>query len=166
MVKGPPELVERFSFEARTRRPPRDRINALLSFAYSMLMREFSQVAWSVGLDPYLGFLHAPRYGKPALALDLMEPFRPLVADSVCLTLINNGEIRPGDFIERMGAVSLTREGRSKLLLAFERRLGQEITHPLFKYRVSYRRVFEIEARLLSRHLIGELEVYQPLVTR
>jgi CRISPR-associated endonuclease Cas1/CRISPR-associated protein Cas4 len=166
MVKGRPEILEHFSFETRTRRPPRDRMNALLSFAYSMLARELTQVAWSVGLDPYLGYLHAPRYGRPALALDLMEPFRPLVADSACITLVNTGGIRPSDFIERMGAVSLTRESRSKLLMAIERRLAQEVTHPIFGYSVSYRRVFEIEVRLLARHLLGELPVYQPLVTR
>jgi CRISPR-associated endonuclease Cas1/CRISPR-associated protein Cas4 len=166
MVKGRPELLERFAFESRTRRPPRDRMNALLSFAYSMLVRELTHVVWTVGLDPYLGYLHAPRYGRPALALDLMEPFRPLVADSVSLTLVNNGEVQASDFVERMGAVNLTREGRAKVLLAFERRLAQEVTHPLFGYRVSYRRVLEIEARLLSRHLLGELPGYAPLVTR
>lgn len=166
MVKGRPEILERFAFEARTRRPPRDRMNALLSFAYSMLVRELTQVAWTIGLDPYLGYLHAPRYGRPSLALDLMEPFRPLIADSVCLTLVNNAEIRPSDFVERMGAVNLTRGGRTKVLLAIERRLGQEVTHPVFGYRVSYRRVLEVEARLMARHLMGELPTYEPLVTR
>jgi CRISPR-associated endonuclease Cas1/CRISPR-associated protein Cas4 len=166
MVKGSPEMIERFTLDTRTRRPPRDRMNALLSFAYSMLARELTQVAWTIGLDPYLGYLHAPRYGRPALALDLMEPFRPLVADSACLTLVNTGGIRPSDFVERMGAVNLTREGRTKVLLAIERRLAQEVAHPIFGYSVSYRRVFEIEARLLARHLLGELPVYQPLVTR
>jgi len=166
MLKGAPEMLERFRFDSRTRRPPRDRLNALLSFAYSMLTRELAQVSWIVGLDPYLGYLHAPRYGRPALALDLMEPFRPLVADSVCLTLVNNGEIQPSDFVERMGAVNLTRAGRSRFLLAFERRLAQETTHPTFGYRVAYRRIFEIEARLLARHLTGELPAYEPLVTR
>jgi len=166
MVKGSPEILERFAFDSRTRRPPRDRMNALLSFGYAMLARELTQVAWTVGLDPYLGYLHAPRYGRPALALDLMEPFRPLVADSVCLTLVNNGEIQAHDFVERMGAVNLTRDGRSKVLLAIERRLAQEVTHPVFGYRVSYRRVFEIEVRLLARHLLGEIPVYHPLVTR
>jgi CRISPR-associated protein Cas1 len=166
MVKGPQEILERFDFDSRTRRPPRDRMNALLSFVYSMLVRELTHVAWTVGLDPYLGYLHAPRYGRPALALDLMEPFRPLVADSVSLTLVNNGEIQTSDFVERMGAVNLTREGRTKVLLAIERRLAQEVTHPVFGYRVAYRRVLEIEARLLSRHLLGELPTYEPLVTR
>ena len=166
MVKGAPEILERFAFATRSRRPPRDRMNALLSFAYSMLVREFTHVTWSVGFDPYLGYLHAPRYGRPALALDLMEPFRPLIADSISLSLVNNGELRPSDFTERMSAVNLTREGRARVLRAVEHRLAQEVTHPAFGYRVSYRRVFAIEARLLSRHLLGELSAYQPLVTR
>jgi len=165
-LKGDPELLRGFAFETRTRRPPRDRINALLSFSYSLLAREFTQVAWAVGLDPYLGYLHAPRYGRPALALDLMEAYRPLVADSACITAINNAEVSPDDFIERMGGISLTREGRSKVIGAIERRLAHEITHPLFKYRASYRRTFELEARLLGRHLTGELVSYAPLVTR
>jgi len=166
MVKGDVDVLEHFHFDGRSRRPPRDRMNALLSFAYSMLVRELAHVCWTVGLDPYLGYLHAPRYGRPALALDLMEPFRPLVADSACMMVVNNGEIRPSDFVERMGAVNLTRDGRRKVLQAIERRLAQEVTHPAFGYRVAYRRVFEIEARLLGRHLLGELPTYQPLVTR
>jgi CRISPR-associated protein Cas1 len=166
MLKGAPESLERFDFDTRTRRPPRDRINALLSFTYALLTRELTHVLWTVGLDPYLGYLHAPRYGRPSLALDLMEPFRPLVADSACLTVINNGELTEGDFVERLGAVALTPAGRQRIIQAFERRLAHEITHPVFGYRVSYRRTFEIEARLLARHLTGELPTYQPLVTR
>jgi CRISPR-associated endonuclease Cas1/CRISPR-associated protein Cas4 len=166
MLKGDPEFLRGFSFENRTRRPPRDRMNALLSFGYSILARECAQVAWAVGLDPYLGYLHAPRYGRPALALDLMEAFRPLIVDSACLTAVNNAEIAPSDFIERLGALSLTRDGRAKFLGALERRFAQEITHPTFRYRISYRRVLEVEARLLGRHLTGELPAYLPLVTR
>jgi CRISPR-associated endonuclease Cas1/CRISPR-associated protein Cas4 len=155
-----------FDLTRRNRRPPADPVNALLSFAYAVLTRTLTVRLAMVGLDPYRGFYHQPRYGRPALALDLMEPFRPLVADSVSLTLVNNGEVQPSDFVERMGAVNLTREGRAKVLLAVERRLAQEVAHPVFGYRVSYRRVFEIEARLLSRHLLGELPTYEPLVTR
>jgi CRISPR-associated protein Cas1 len=166
MLKGAPELLAEFALEGRNRRPPRDRINAMLSLSYSLLAREFMQVAWVVGLDPYLGFMHALRYGRPSLALDLMEPFRPLIADSVCVGMVNNGELSGADFVERMGAVNLSREGRAKLIGAFERRVAQEITHPGFGYRASYRRVFEIEARLLGRHLTGELSAYHPLVTR
>ncbi len=159
-------VAERFAFEGRNRRPPRDRVNALLSFAYSMLCREWVTVCLGVGLEPYLGFLHRPRYGRPALALDLMEAFRPLVADSVVIRVINNGEVADCHFLERMGAVELLPEGRRAFLRTFEQRLAQEITHPIFGYRISYRRVFEVEARLLSRHLMGEISSYDPLTTR
>lgn len=156
----------RFDFETRSRRPPRDPVNALLSFAYSMLTREWLAVCRTVGFDPYLGYLHKPRYGRPALALDLMEPFRPLIADSVVIRVINNGEVRASHFVERLGAVGLTSYGRRAFLDTFEQRLTQEIVHPVFGYRCDYRRVFEVEARLLARHLTGELHAYHPLVTR
>jgi CRISPR-associated endonuclease Cas1/CRISPR-associated protein Cas4 len=155
-----------FDFAGRNRRPPKDPVNALLSFAYAMLTREWVSVCRSVGFDPYLGFLHQPRHGRPALALDLMEPFRPIIADSVVVRVINNGEISRNDFISRMGAVNLTAAGRRSFLQAFEARLGQEIRHPVFGYRADYRRVFEIEARLLARHLLGETPTYSPLITR
>lgn len=162
----PGALKDRFDGEGRTRRPPRDPVNALLSFAYSMLTREWVTTCRTVGFDPYLGFYHAPRHGRPSLALDLMEPFRPLCGDSVVIRAINNGEIGESDFIERFGAVNLTDVGRRKFFRAFEERLAQEVTHPVFGYRISYRRVFEIEARLLARHLLGEIPVYEPLTTR
>jgi CRISPR-associated protein Cas1 len=157
---------DRFDAEGRNRRPPRDPANALLSFAYSMLSREWVTACRTVGFDPFLGFYHAPRYGRPSLALDLMEPFRPLCADSAVIRVINNGEVGPGDFIERMGSVNLTDAGRRKFLRCFEERLAQEITHPVFGYRISYRRVFEVEARLLARHLLGEIPSYEPMTTR
>ena len=166
MIKHAESTEEPFAFDTRTRRPPRDRVNALLSFAYAILVREISHTLWTIGLDPYLGYLHTVRYGRPSLALDLMEPFRPLVADSACLTLINNGELRDSDFVARLGSVALTQSGRRRVVEAVERRLSHEITHPAFGYRVSYRRVLEIEGRLLARHLTGELESYTPLVTR
>lgn len=147
----------RFDWDGRNRRPPTDPINALLSFTYAMLVRAWTVQLSAVGLDPYRGFYHQPRYGRPALALDMMEPFRPLVADSAVLLACNNGEIGPGDFIERAGAVALTPSGRKAIIAAFERRLDQEITHPLFGYRVSYRRLFEVQARLLGRFLAGEI---------
>src|SRR5690606_37084483 len=103
---------DRFELEGRNRRPPRDPVNALLSFAYAMLVREWTTVCRSVGFDPFLGFYHAPRYGRPSLALDLMEAFRPLCADSTVVRAINNGEIGESDFIERMGSVNLTDRGR------------------------------------------------------
>lgn len=132
-----------FDLESRNRRPPRDPINALLSLAYAMLTREWTVVLFSVGFDPYLGFYHQPRYGRPALALDLMEEYRPLIADSLVLTVVNNGELRSEHFVRGLGAVSLTSAGRRKFIEAYERRMSQEITHPVFGYRISYRRVLD-----------------------
>ena len=156
----------RFDFEGRNRRPPRDPVNAMLSLLYSMLAREWTVTLQSVGLDPYLGFYHQPRYGRPALALDMMEEFRPLIADSAVLTAINNGEIQQSDWFERMGSVTLTPEGRRRLIETYERRMGQEITHPVFGYQISYRRVLEVQARLLGRYLLGEIPELPPFTTR
>ncbi|THJ19466.1 MAG: CRISPR-associated endonuclease Cas1 [Nitrospira sp. CG24E] len=156
----------RFDFEGRNRRPPRDPVNAMLSLLYSMLAREWTVTLQSVGLDPYLGFYHQPRYGRPALALDMMEEFRPLIADSSVLTAINNGEIRVNDWFERMGSVTLTPEGRRRLIETYERRMSQEITHPVFGYQISYRRVLEVQARLLGRYLLGEIPEFPAFTTR
>jgi CRISPR-associated endonuclease Cas1/CRISPR-associated protein Cas4 len=155
-----------FNFDGRNRRPPRDPVNALLSLAYAMLAREWTVTLHAVGLDPYLGFYHQLHYGRPALALDVMEEFRPLIADSVVLTAINNGEVRPDDFIRRMGSVALTPEGRRRFIETYERRMGQEITHPVFGYQVSYRRILEVQARLLGRYLCGEIPEYPAFTTR
>ena len=155
-----------FDFRGRNRRPPKDPVNAVLSFLYAMLIKQSAVTALAVGFDPYLGFYHQPRYGRPALALDLVEEFRPLIADSVCLTLINNGELGPADFIARGGATALTQNGRRKVIEAYERRMDTLVTHPLFGYPVSYRRVLELQARLLSRHLLGELPSYPVFRTR
>jgi CRISPR-associated endonuclease Cas1/CRISPR-associated protein Cas4 len=149
--------LRRFAFEHRNRRPPADPINAMLSFAYAMLVRELTATLSAVGFDPYRGFYHQPRYGRPALALDMMEPFRPILADSVVITAINNGEIKPGDFVRADQACALSSSGRKKMVAAFERRLAQEITHPVFGYRLSYHRLLEVQARLLGRHLMGEI---------
>ncbi len=158
--------VPDFDFDGRNRRPPKDPVNALLSLAYAMLAREWTVTLHAVGLDPYLGFYHQPRYGRPALALDVMEEFRPLIADSVVLTAINNGEVRSGDFIRRMGSVALTPEGRRRFIETYERRMSQEITHPVFGYQVSYRRILEVQARLLGRYLCGEIPEYPSFTTR
>jgi CRISPR-associated protein Cas1 len=155
-----------FDFDGRNRRPPKDPVNALLSLAYAMLAREWTVTLHAVGLDPYLGFYHQPRYGRPALALDVMEEFRPLIADSVVLIAINNGEVRSEDFIRRMGTVALTSEGRRRFIETYERRMGQEITHPVFGYQVSYRRILEVQARLLGRYLCGEIPEYPSFTTR
>lgn len=158
--------VSAFDFNQRNRRPPCDPVNALLSYTYAVAAKDFTVTLLSVGFDPYLGFYHAPRYGKPALALDTMEEFRPLICDSTVLTLINNGEVRPEDFIQRGGAISATAEARKKILQAYERRLDSEITHPIFKYKISYRRVMEVQARLLARCISGEITDYPSFCTR
>jgi CRISPR-associated protein Cas1 len=155
-----------FDFTTRNRRPPKDPINALLSFLYSMLTKEMLVTLIGVGFDPYLGFYHQPRYGRPALALDIMEEFRPIVADSVIIGLINTGEIRAKDFITRLTGCALTDSGRKRVIEAFERRLNTTITHPIFGYTVSYRRIFEIQARLLARFLTGEISEYPSFITR
>ncbi len=155
-----------FRFDARNRRPPTDPVNAMLSLAYAMLTRHLTVALATVGLDPYRGFFHAPRYGKPALALDIMEPFRPIIADSVVLTAVNTGEVSPGDFITAPTGTSLTPAGRKRFVGAFERRLSQETTHPLFGYRLSMRRLLLLQARLLCRHLLGELPDYPHYLPR
>ena len=155
-----------FDFETRNRRPPKDPVNALLSFAYSLLVRSWTVTLTAVGFDAYRGLYHQPRYGRPALALDLMEPFRPLVADSVVVQAINNGEVRPTDFTSVAGSVNLNKDGRRRFISTFERRLGHEVIHPLFGYRVSYRRLMEMQARLFGRFLLGELPEYPNFMTR
>lgn len=155
-----------FDFSKRNRRPPTDPVNALLSYAYSLLTRTWTVTLSAVGLDPYRGYYHQPRYGRPALALDLMEPFRPLIADSCVLQAINNGEVRAEDFIHAAGSVALSNDGRKRFIAAYERRLSHEVTHPLFGYRVSYRRLLEIQARLFARYLLGELPEYPNFTTR
>ena len=155
-----------FDMNKRNRRPPTDPVNALLSFGYAMLTRTFVTALSATGFDPYRGFYHQPRYGRPALALDMMEPFRPLIVDSVVVTAINNGEVRPSDFIHSPIGVALSDTGRKRFLGTFERRLGQEVTHPTFGYRVEYRRLLEIQARLLGRYLMGEIPNYPNFVTR
>jgi len=155
-----------FDFNNRNRRPPTDPVNALLSYAYTLLVRTWTVTLSAVGFDPYRGFYHQPRYGRPALALDMMEPFRPLIADSSVVNAINNGEVRPSDFISVAGSVNLTNEGRKRFIAAFERRLSQEITHPLFGYKVSYRRLMEVQARLLGRYLLGDLQEFPGFTTR
>ncbi len=155
-----------FTFSGRNRRPPKDPVNALLSFAYAMLVKEWTVVLSAVGLDPYRGFYHQIRFGRPGLALDMMEPFRPLVADSTVITVINNGEIRMKDFITTAFGCTLMPKGRKAFIAAFERRLAQEVTHPVFGYRLTYRRLFEVQSRLLIRYLTGEINEYPTFVTR
>jgi CRISPR-associated protein Cas1 len=162
----PGQAFFNFDFVRRNRRPPRDAVNALLSLAYSLLARDCTIAAHAVGLDPYIGFYHRPRFGRPALALDLMEEFRPIVADSVVITTINNRQIEPGDFVRAGDAVNLSPAGRKKFLMAYERRMAASIVHPVFDYQVSYRRGLELQARLLGKALTGEIEAYTPFLVR
>lgn len=155
-----------FDFEGRNRRPPRDPVNALLSLGYAMLVREWVVTLSAVGLYPYRGFYHQPRFGRPALALDMMEPFRSLIADSVAITALNNGEVQENDFLRGAGGCALTDGGRKRFIATFERRLAQEVAHPLFGYRISYRRLLEVQARLLIRWLAGEIPSYPLFLTR
>ena len=155
-----------FEFVRRTRRPPTDPVNALLSFSYSLLTRTLLNALTTVGLDPYMGLYHRPRHGRPALALDLMEPFRPIVADSTVLQVINNGEVRIDDFTTNGPAWTLNPAGRKSLLAAYERRLDQETTHPVFGYRISMRRLIDVQARLLARYLQGEIRTYPHYLPR
>ena len=158
--------VPAFEMNNRNRRPPTDPVNALLSFGYALLTRTLVVALSATGFDPYRGFYHQPRYGRPALALDMMEPFRSLIVESAVITAINNGEVRPTDFIHRATGVNLTNRGRKQFIAGFERRLSQEVTHPLFGYRVEYRRLLEIQARLLGRFLLGETPEYPNFITR
>ena len=155
-----------FDFQARNRRPPRDPVNALLSLGYSLLAKDLTVACYAVGFDPMVGFYHQPRHGRPALALDLMEPLRPLVADSAVLSVVNTGMITVRDFVTAGRAVSLTASGRKSFFRAYEARMNTLVTHPLFDYRVSYRRLLEIQARLLAKTLEGELTEYSVFVTR
>lgn len=155
-----------FDFNGRNRRPPLDPVNALLSYAYGLLTKDLMVTAWTVGFDPFLGFYHKPRYGRPALALDLMEEFRPIIADSVVISAVNNGIVGPDDFVRRGPAVALKDNARRKFIQAYERRLDTLVTHPLFGYRISYRRVLEVQVRLLGRFLYGEIDSYPGFRTR
>jgi CRISPR-associated protein Cas1 len=155
-----------FDFTQRNRRPPRDPVNALLSLAYSILAKDLTIICYSLGFDPYWGFYHHPRFGRPALALDLMEPFRPLIADSVVLTAINTRMVTTGDFIRSGPSVALKPNGRKGFFRAYELRMDMLVTHPMFDYRLSYRRLLEIQARLLARFLNGEIDDYPVFVTR
>ncbi len=157
---------ESFSFEGRNKRPPRDPVNSTLSYLYGILVKELFSTLLAAGFDPYLGFYHQPRYGRPALALDMMEEFRPVVADSAAFKLFNKKELTDVDFIKTGIGISLTGEAKRKVVSGYEQRMQTEIMHPIFGYKVSYRRVLEIQARLLSRVLSGELSEYPAFIIR
>lgn len=156
---------EDFFFHGRNRRPPLDRVNALLSFAYSLLAHDCASALESVGLDAYVGFLHRDRPGRQSLALDLMEELRPCMADRFVLTIINNRMIRPEDFqTQDSGAVLLTEEGRKKFLKAWQERKRDTLTHPYLNEKLSWGMIPYIQALLLARYLRGDLDGYPPFL--
>ena len=157
---------EVFDFLRRSRRPPVDPINALLSYCYSLVVKDCVVAAHMVGFDPGVGVLHHPRFGRPALALDIAEEFRPLLAESTVIGLINTLEVSESSFIVAGGGVSLTPEGRRTVLRAYERRLTSSVLHPHFGYRLTYRRALEVQCRLVAAVVMGEVENYVPFTTR
>lgn len=155
-----------FDFTARNRRPPKDPVNALLSFAYAMLTKDCFSAVCTVGFDPYKGFFHANRHGKPSLALDLLEEFRPVIADSVVMTLINNEMLTAADFVRWKEACQLTEEGRKKFFAAYEQRKATVVTHPVYGYRMSYSRMLEVQARMLAAYVRGTVPAYTGFTVR
>jgi CRISPR-associated protein Cas1 len=162
----PRDFDSSWDFETRNRRPPQDPVNALLSFAYALLAKECTVAVAVAGLDPWWGLFHRPRHGRPALALDLMEEFRPVVADSAVITAINTGMITRSDFVRTAQACVLSARGRKALIRAYEARLDQLVTHPVFQYRCSWRSVIRLQARLIARWLRGDVPSYIGMTTR
>lgn len=157
-----------FQFKTRNRRPPTDPVNALLSLGYSLLRHDVQSAVNIVGFDPYLGYLHVERYGRPSLALDLMEEFRPLVVDAVVLSALNQGKLMPNDFIAEplSNAVSLTPDGLKIFLRLYEQKKQSKFKHPVLQRQCTYQESFEIQARLLAKYLMGETDKYPPLILK
>jgi CRISPR-associated protein Cas1 len=156
-----------FTFTVRTRQPPRDRINCLLSFLYALLRHDCSAALTCIGLDPFVGFLHAERPNRPALALDLMEEFRPWLADRLAVTLINRQQIAPNHFREREGgAVEFTEAGRKLVIKAWQERKQQSLTHPILGQDLKVGQMPFVQARILARVLRGDASDYLPLVPK
>ena len=141
-------------------------MNSLLSFAYALLAKDCFAAVCTVGFDPYRGFFHADRHGKPSLALDLLEEFRPVIADSVVLTLINNELLVPEDFVIWREACQLTEEGRRRFFQAYEQRKATVVTHPVYGYRMSYSRMLEVQARMLAAYVRGSVPAYTGFTVR
>lgn len=157
-----------YAFNGRNRRPPRDRVNALLSFVYALVTSDCVAGCEGVGLDPQFGYLHALRPGRPSLALDLMEELRPVLADRLVLSLINRGQLRPKkDFEDRPGgAVQLNESGRKTVITAYQKRKQEEVSHPVLDSKVPLGLVPHVQARLLARHLRGDAAAYMPFTPR
>lgn len=157
---------ERWPFAGRVKRPPTDPVNALLSFGYSLLTNKVASAVQLVGFDHFVGYLHSSFYGRPALALDVLEEFRPVIVDSIVLTLLNRRMLTPDDFVVELGAYRLKQEKRKVFFTALEERLNEEIHHPIFGYKVSYQRCIELQVRLLAKCLTGEIDEYPPFFVR
>jgi CRISPR-associated protein Cas1 len=159
--------VRDFRFSSRVKRPPGDPINALLSFGYTLLFNEVLSACNIVGFDPYIGYLHSDKYGKPSLALDLMEEWRPVLTDSLVLSLVNKKVVKISDFVEELGSVyKLKDAARKRFIESYERRKRSQIKHPLFNYRVTYWRSIELQARILGKVLMGEAKTYIPFLIK
>jgi CRISP-associated protein Cas1 len=157
---------EQWPFAQRIKRPPTDPVNSLLSFGYSLLTSKVASAVQLVGFDHYVGYLHSSVYGRPALALDVMEEFRPIVVDSIVLTMLNKRMLTPDDFEVELGAYRLKDERRKVFFTQFEERLNEEIKHSIFGYQTTYRRCIELQVRLLAKWLAGEIEAYPPFYVR
>lgn len=154
------------TLSARHGRPARDPVNAALNLAYGLLLTDVLRAVVACGLDPYGGVMHSAGRNKPALALDLMEEFRPTVADSAVLWAINNGELKERDFKEDLGAVRLTERGRKALIAAYERRISSEFRHPRYGYRVTWRRAMEVQARMFLATVLSPESGYEAIASR
>lgn len=159
-------LKGEWGFAGRVKRPPTDPINALLSFGYTVLTNQIVSLIHAVGLDPGLGVLHQPGFGKPALALDLIEAFRPIIVDSVVVTMVNTGQIKPQDFDAEIGAYRLKDDARRAYLEKLEARLNERVRHPRFGYQTNYRRCIELQARLFAKYALGEIPQFTPFTVR
>lgn len=164
MVKS--ELAAEFGANGRQRRPPPDPINACLSFAYSMLTHECTAALRTARLEPSIGAFHVSRPGRPALALDLMEPFRPLIADSIAVAAFNRGELKEGHFLRTAAGCAFTDAGRKAFFGIYGRRMAEEVTHPVFGYKLSYRRMLILHARMIAAWVCGEIPTLSFLTTR
>lgn len=154
---------EAFEFRGRSRRPPLDRINALLSFLYTLLVHDISSALETVGLDPAVGFLHRDRPGRPSLALDLMEEFRPLLCDRLALSLVNRRQVTAEDFeVRESGAVFLRDEAKKTVIVAYQKRMREEVVHPFLKEKIETGMLFFAQALLLARNIRGDIDDYPP----
>lgn len=162
----PRDFDATWDFTSRNRRPPTDPVNAMLSFGYALLTKECTVALMTEGLDPWWGFYHRPRHGRPALALDIMEPLRPAVVDSAVISAINTGMVAAADFSRSSTACIMQPAARKAFIRAYEARLDQLITHPVFDYKCSWRVVIRLQARLLARWLRGDIPTYTTVTTR